>query len=357
MPKQVLRGVSETENEEYTGINHEIVAVIGRGIAIHDGGTPGGKMLEPLPHTNNTNLIRNGKFNINQNGTSWISIPTSGNQHYIVDGWFFHRGGGSTANAATSRTYADGFARAYQSLRVTTFSGGGSDAFSILSQQIDDVRLVAGITTTLSFWAKATIPRRIAVTIRQYYGSGQPTHETFFANFELTTEWQFFTATITMPGIGSTVVLATGHFTGLWFWLDAGSDYDSRTGGIGNTSGQFDIYGVKWQPGDSADELEATSNDEDLREVYKYYEKVTKLQYMYQWSVNNAAAVTAVAYVDFMVKKAKIPSITSVSTQYVTSPTVSGIDAKGFNVYGTPDSASSAARILGYTADAEITPV
>lgn len=355
----VLKRLSALENQSFTGINGEVVAVPGVGLALHDGGTPGGMVIQPRPQiagSSGHNLIRNGNFIVAQNGNTWLGIPTAGDIHYIADGWFFHRGGGSTANAAVSRTYVDDEDEAYAALRVTTFSGGLASSFSVLCQQIADARLCAGRTVTVSYKAKATTPRRIAVMLRQDFNSATGVLETFAGNAELTTAWQHFSHTLTVPDTPSSYVFGTTHFTGLWFWLDAGSNYDGRTGGVGNTSGQFDITNVKLEISDAATPFGATSYQEELLKVMRYYEKNTETVYMSQAGYNDANTVKTTAYIPYRVPKIKVPAVSGLTSSFVTGPAASAIGTVGFNVLGTANDAVSLARVTGYTADAEILP-
>jgi hypothetical protein len=355
----VLKRLSELENDALIGINGELIAVPGVGLALHDGGTPGGIMLEPPPQVAGSaghNLIRNGNFIVQQNGYEWLGIPTSGDIHYIADGWHFHRGGGSTANVAISRTYTESEEDAYTALRVNTFSGGLASSYSILCQQIADARLCIGRTVTVSYKARATNPRRIAVVLRQDFDSATGTLETFAGNAELTTDWQYFTHTFRVPDTPGSYTYGAASFTGLWFWLDAGSNYDDRTGGVGNTSGQFDITNVKMEISSIATPFGATSYWDELLRVQQYFEKNTETVYMAQGGYNDGATVKTVAYIPYRVPKVKTPSISGITSSYVTSPVASGIGTIGFNVLGTANDVTSIARITGFTADAEILP-
>lgn len=355
----VLKRLSALENESFTGINGEVVALPGVGLALHDGGTPGGMLLQPRPQaagSSGNNLIRNGNFIVQQNGTEWLGIPTSGDIHYIADGWHFHRGGGSTANAATSRSYVDSEDDAYTALRVTTFSGGLASSYSILCQQIADARLCAGRTVTVSYKARATTPRRIAVVLRQDFDSVTGTLETFAGNAELTTDWQHFSHTFDVPDTPSSYTFGAEHFTGLWFWLDAGSNYDARTGGVGNTSGQFDLANVQMEISDAATPFGATSYWEELLRVQRYYEVNAELVYMAQGGYNDGGTVKTTAFVPYRVPKVKAPTISGLTTTYATSAVAAGIGTVGFNVLATSNDLTSIARVTGFTADAEILP-
>lgn len=355
----ILKNMSEAENASFTGKLGEVISLPNKGLALHNGSKKGGLIIEPLKKTSvsGRNLIRNSSFIVNQkNITNWLDIPTVGKIENIIDGWFFHKGGGSKANVATSRTFTDGENDSYSALRVTTFSGGTKDSFSVLSQQIADVRLLAGRTITISYKARATTNRRIAVSIRQDFNSTVDVLETFCGNSELTAEWQNFEHTVQIPAIDSDMGIGVGHFTGIWFWLDAGSNYDNRTGGIGNTNGQFDITNIKLEISSHATSYSELSYEDELERVKRYFEVSNSTVFMGQFGINNPDTVQVSAFVPFDVPKYKNPTISELNTSFVKGATVSSQSIKGFNVLGSAENASSVARVLGYVADAEILP-
>jgi hypothetical protein len=108
-----------------------------------------------------------------------------------------------------------------------------------LDQRIEDVRTLAGQTVTFSFWAKAsaTISSTPYIQFEQYFGSGgSASVYTNAQYFTITTSWQRFTYTLTVPSIsGKTIgtgsflklffnIAATGFTIDTWGWqLEAGS--------------------------------------------------------------------------------------------------------------------------------------
>lgn len=355
MTRLIPKKVSVAENATTVGFNGEVLGIPGTGIAIHDGVTPGGVVIDNRPGTPGENLIRNGNFIVAQNGTSWQSIPTSGNIEYIADGWYFHRGGNSTANAATSRSIAQDLPDAYTGLRVTTISGDLASSFSVISQQIANVQLVAGKAVTISFWAKTTSVRRIAVSIRQNYDSVKGAVETFAGNASLTTDWIKYSFTVNVPASVPADVIGANSFTAIWIWLEAGSNYDNRTGSIGVQSGQTDFANIKLEIGEIATDFGPHSYADELLKVKRYYEKSTQVQFLARGAYSNASKNAAAGYVKFETEKVATPVVT-VSGNYVTSLAAFSVGTSGFNVLGVPDNISSIARVTGYTANAEIEP-
>jgi hypothetical protein len=354
MSKLIITRKSEQENSQTIGLNGEIFAIPNVGLAVHDGSTQGGLLLKEN-NASNENILRNGNFLVDQNGNSWQNIPSVGNIEYIADGWYFHRGGNSVANVAVARSLANDLPVAYKSLRVTTTSGGLDSSFSVISQQIKGAQLLDGQTVTISFWAKTPQSRRIAVIIRQDYDSVTGTRETFAGNAVLTNDWKFYSFTVEVPSSDLSYIFGGNSFTGIWIWLEAGSNYDNRTGGIGTQSGQTDIANIKMEIGKSATPFQAASYEDELIKVQRYFEKNFNDIFMSRAGFSDTSTINATAYVPFAVKKASIPNVT-INTNYLTSPTLLEIGHNGFNVFATANNVSSIARITDYVADCEILP-
>lgn len=342
------------ENEITTGIDGEIFSIPQVGLAVHDGVTSGGTLLQKRIQSAADNILRNGSFIVNQNGTSWQGIPTTGDIEYIVDGWFYHRGGGSTANAAVATSLASTLPVAKTALRVTTFSGNANNSFTIICQQISGVDLLDGQTVTISFWAKTTSSRRIAVVLRRDYKNILGVNEIFLGNPTLSTGWEFYSFTTTVPKAITTNAFGADNFTGLWIWLEAGSDYDQRTGGIGTQSGQTDIANVKMEVGDSATPFGVFNLEQETLKVQQYYETNFDDFFMSAGAYDPLKVGGSNVYIP-IVPKAKIPSVT-VNTSFAGTASVLSIGKKGFNVMATPTNATSIARVTDYIADAEILP-
>ena len=89
----------------------------------------------------------------------------------------------------------------------------------------------------------------------------------------LTTSWQKFTVTVNIPSIsGKTLGSNNDDFLGLYFWLDAGSDYNSRTNSLGQQSGTFDIAQVQLEAGSVATPFEMRPIGTELALCQRYYQ-------------------------------------------------------------------------------------
>lgn len=346
-------------SQTYTGFLSEVTHVPDKGIAIHDGSTEGG-ILIPQYTSNGENLIRNGNFIIQQNGPGpFLSYPDNGDNNQLTfDGWHYVKGAGTRANLAFSREYVDNeVGDAYGAIRISTVSEGTNPAaFSVLAQQISDARILNGRYVTVSFSARAISgARRIAITTRQNMMQGN-TYETFLGNAELEVNWKKFEITGFVDNPGAAQTYGQNHFCALWFWLAAGSDYDSRTGGVSNNDSSVDIANIKMEIGRQATPMQAVSEDDELAKVQRYLEVNNDTQFMHPYAITTPDS-KATAYVTFSQRKAKIPTISGITTDHTIAPgTANSVRSKGFNVLATANSASSVARITGWTANAEIDP-
>jgi hypothetical protein len=185
------------------------------------------------------NKIINGDFGIWQRGTSF----TPANDAYTADRFQVGYNGTITTQTLSQQTFTPGTApvagyegQYFLRWAITT---NGTSTFRGIRQRIEDVRTFAGQTVSFSFWAKAASNLTLSsVQYAQIFGSGgSGTVEGSFTmnSLSVTTSWQRFTGTVTIPSInGKTITTnsslainiylpATGTLD-LWGWqLEAGS--------------------------------------------------------------------------------------------------------------------------------------
>jgi hypothetical protein len=170
------------------------------------------------------NKIINGDFGIWQRGTSFSS-PASGS--YLTDR--FYIGFDGTPTVTYSRqTFTPGtapvagyegqyFFRAAMTNASTTTSWN-------LYQKIENVQTFAGQTVTVSFWAKADSARSVAMNFLQQFGSGG-SGDVFGGAGQansVTTSWQRFSYTLTLPSIAGKTI-GTGSSLTLYITLPISS--------------------------------------------------------------------------------------------------------------------------------------
>lgn len=198
------------------------------------------------PVVSGKNVLINGAFDFFQRGTSTTVSSSSGNvfnAYYAPDRWgtTYVGGTGSTFTisqqtqtpAAISGLELPYFLR----YAVTT---AGTYTYRDLVQRIEDVRTLAGQTVTLSFYAKASASMSLQANFYQNFGSGgsADVSGSTLTTWNLTTSWQRFTVTGTMPSVSGKTIGA-GSWTSIVFILPA-------------TTFQMDITGVQLEAGSVA---------------------------------------------------------------------------------------------------------
>ncbi len=208
------------------------------------------------------NKIINGNMGIFQRGTT--AVTTSGN-YGPADRWVvitvgdtFSTTQGSFVSGDT--LYDTGGAQYFTTVAVTSVAGAGN--FAQLEQRIEDVRLLAGQTVTVSFWAKAAAGTPlIGLAINQNFGTGGSPSTSLPGvgqSQALTTTWTKYSKTLTVPSINGKTIGTTANtsYSRLTFWLDAGSTYNTDSGTIGQSSKTVSIAQVQVEVGPVATPFE-----------------------------------------------------------------------------------------------------
>ena len=220
----------------------------------------------------NRNRIINGNFDVWQRGTSFSA------NGYGVDRWFNGLVGSSMTQSRQSFTLGqtDVPNEPEYFCRSTVTSSAGAGNYAILYQPIEGVRTFAGQTCTVSFWAKADASKDIAIEFFQNFGTGGSPSSVVsgigVTTVSLTTSWQKFTVTATLPSIsGKTLGTNDDDQLIVLFWFDAGSDFNARTNSLGQQSGTFDIAQVQLEVGDTATPFEHRSYGQELALCQRYF--------------------------------------------------------------------------------------
>jgi hypothetical protein len=173
------------------------------------------------------NAIINGNFDIWQRGTTTTGTVGVSGSFYVADRWSSGISLPSSNSPSgtftvsqqncTSTEFSYFNASFYQRLSTNNINIGTvilnnlvSDASSILAiQGIENAFSVLGKTVTLSFWARASAATKI-VSEQQIHSLTAPVWTpTICKTFDLTTTWQKFTHTYTMPTYSQ--VIAAGY--------------------------------------------------------------------------------------------------------------------------------------------------
>tara|TARA_R110001606_G_scaffold385158_1_gene548534 strand:+ start:31342 stop:32412 length:1071 start_codon:yes stop_codon:yes gene_type:complete len=344
-------------NSNYTGFKGELVSIPLVGVAVHDGINAGGTILTEQAELNRNgvdNIVRNSNFQFTQNGTSWTG--NAGND-YISDGWYMQHGGGSTSNAAQVTTY-EPLLNQSTYLRVTTFTGGASNSFSLLSQRYSRLVKYTGQELTISYWVKSNVTTSLSGECGlSFADAGTADRKTLINRVTLQANtWQKVEQTFTVPAISnSDVIDDTQDHMYIYFWLDAGDDFNDRTGGILPFSGTFDIGNIKVEYGSQATAYNTMSYRDEEKKVHEYYEKRTRNQFLSS-SGTSTHATTTIGNFEFKnAKWSDLPTVTYSAT-FISGDSIFSRDAYGFTLIGTATEVASSARISEYIANAEIAP-
>ena len=211
------------------------------------------------------NKLINGNFDVWQRGTS---LTFSGTSQFIADRW--KMGGQSiTASQQTftlGQTEVPGNPRYYFRYVV----GANSQNYEI-QQLIEDVRILAGQTITLTYWARRTAGTvSIGPRVVQDFGTGgSPSglvvvSPTQVGSQTLTTSWQKFTYNATLPSISGKTI-GTNNDNSTWLSFQIG---DTNTGTIEFAQMQVEI-------GSTATPFEIRPYTTELALCQRYFQKYT----------------------------------------------------------------------------------
>jgi len=194
------------------------------------------------PYVAGKNKIINGDFGVWQRGTS-ISL-TTGTAAYTSDQWNVVCNFSAGTASASQQTFTPGTApvAGYEGTYFHRVTTGSTSTYIEVKQNIENVRTYAGQTVVLSFWAKASTAMTSSTLFRQEFGSGGSTLvDTSGASLSITTSWQRFTTSVTLPSI-------SGKTIGTSSMLRV---YPISVSGT-FTSATVDIWGVQFEAGSVA---------------------------------------------------------------------------------------------------------
>ena len=155
------------------------------------------------------NRIINGNFDIWQRGTSF-SNP---NDTYTADRFLVVPGGGTTGDTVSQQTFTPGQTDVPgEPTYFLRFAVGATSANRVMHHRVEDVRTFAGQTCTLSFYAKASTAHSSSVEFGQNFGSGGSSAVTTSpVSYTMSTSWQKFTFTVTLPSIAGKTIGSSSY--------------------------------------------------------------------------------------------------------------------------------------------------
>lgn len=251
----------------------------------------------------NRNLIINGAMNIAQRNTSVSSITTSG--YRTADRWALSFAAAQNFGTWTQSVENDGpanseFTKSLKMLCTTAQASPTSSAGLILYQPIEGINLQgikkgtsAAQSITLSFWVKSNVTGTYVASLLDENNSiGFPPYGTSIARtytVSASNTWEKKTLTFS-PGTSG--VIANNNSIGLrlYFWLGAGSNYQSGTlnsSWASNTPGTeavgqvnvasainnfWQVTGVQLETGTVATPFDLVPFDQELNKCRRYFE-------------------------------------------------------------------------------------
>jgi len=287
------------------------------------------------------NKIINGDYGIWQRGTSFTAAG------YTADR--FDSVATTSTFTCSQQAFTPGTApvSGYESIyfiRHAVTSGGTAGSRYLFQQRVEDVRTFAGQTVTLSFWAKADAAKNISPEVIQSFGtSGSASVLTPTSKQAITTSWARYSFTVAVPSVSGKTIGAA-NYVSFAIWLDAGSDFNARTGSLGNQSGTFDFWGVQVEYGSKATPFQTASGESPQAELamcQRYYVRFNAGNAYGNLANSGYTATTTQvnSFVQFPVTMRAIPtSIDSSGVGWIDSASASG----------TASSPSSAASGTNY---------
>jgi hypothetical protein len=204
------------------------------------------------------NLIINGGFDVWQRGTSFTN---NNSVLFAADRYAtFSNGASTTSQQAFTLGQTDVASNPQYYLRwdVSTYASGDR-----VYQRIEDVITTSGQSVTLSYWAKAETATTMVPQATQAFGSGGSTAvTTAIDSVALTTSWQKFTRTFTLPSV-------SGKTIGAGSFLEVGLLRFTTS-----YTGYVDIANVQLELGSVATDFEHRSYGEILADCQRYFENL-----------------------------------------------------------------------------------
>jgi len=248
------------------------------------------------------NLIINGAMNVAQRGTSSDNISSD---TFVVDRFFVSHGS-VTPNVSQQTVTVGGetgLPTQFTKFARCDFDVNGGSNLGIHTRLEDTEKYVG--THTVSFYAKGTNPTggQMAVRFIQRFGSGgssQVITDPSSALFTLTSNWQRFSVTVTLPSV-SGKTLGSGRYLQLQITQP---NADSGTGTF-----LLDITGVQLEVGEQATPFEHKSKALEEISCNRYYYEAPAL---YRGHSMNVDFVTVLRTgIQFPVRMRASPTVTN----------------------------------------------
>ena len=302
------------------------------------------------------NKIDNAQFNIAQRGAG--AFTTNG--AYTMDRWYLAL---STDTVSCSQqAFNDtqrasiGDEEATNAAAVAVTGSATSSAFSLLAQNIENVRRLANKTVTVSFWAYATAGTpNLGVGLRQFFGTGGSPSSLVDINASkvtLSTTPTRFSLTTSLASIaGKTLGTNNDHYTRLAFFFSSGSTNNALAGTIGVQTATFVLWGVQLEVGSVSTALEKLDAGRDLERCQRFYQVGSMFLQSY-----NATLGSCGYFASFSTPMRAAPTLAQANLAYSngSAATATGATTQGFDWSFVVTSTGGAAASGTFTASADL---
>ena len=227
------------------------------------------------------NYLINGNFDIWQRGTS---LTGQTGDVYLCDRWKAEASGSTYSyqqgSFTAGQTDVPNNPKYFVNITVT-----GADDFARIEQRIEDVNTLSGQTVTFSFYAKYTTnqPTDMRIQLTQVFGSGgsSTVNTDLTPDFTLTTSWQRFSYTTTVPSVSGKTI-GSGSYIGF------------RIMNPNNEVSDFQIAQAQVELGSVATDFEVRPIGEERLLCYRYYYRFDDHTYVGAggWNTSSYAVVT-----------------------------------------------------------------
>jgi hypothetical protein len=297
-----------------------------------------------LAYTNNfaagKNAIINGNFGVWARGTSFTAIGNN----YTADRWVTDQGISAGTRTISQQTFTAGTApvAGYEGTYFLRYAvSGATITYQNLQQRVEDVRIFAGQTVTVSFWAKADAARSITPSYQQNFGSGgSGSISGTFGSAALTTSWQRFTFSAALPSISGKTI---GSNSMLVIFFDLGT-----TG-----TASYDFWGVQLEAGSVATAFQTATGtvQGELSACQRYYWRESLSASGYYPFGSGQAVSTTVAQitVNFPVNMRVTPTAIDVSptaSNYCLTTASGGVNAVGTTISSFASGSTNLAQVV-----------
>lgn len=270
------------------------------------------------------NYVINGAMEINQRGLTSTGVTT---QQYTLDRWLFAPNGGTVTQSYQTFTPGAGPISTIEPtgfLRTVTTGQSGVNDYTILNNNIENVRELAGKTVTVSFYAKASANGvQMSHEFSQNYGTGGspsaavdvPIPSGGTSKFTLTTSWARYSYTMALPSLSGKTLGTTPNtsYTVSRFWLSAGSGATPRTSSLGVQNATIDLWGLQIEEGTIATPFRRNANSiqGELAACHRYFFNVYSTTSDIQRPVQRFSTTGALMTVTLPVPMRANPVVTS----------------------------------------------